>query len=137
MPDCCTLVLHRPASATLQTVPTQLGTLQPDEGATLQAVSQTTVLRAQYVSPTLVTSPPVYQVYPESQVAYATRVDFDDVNNLIYKGEAIPGSAESAAVWRIRRLSFVGADEDVVEEWAEGTASFDKVWDDRLSLSYS
>lgn len=137
MSDCCTLVLHQPEAATLQAVPAALGALQTEEGTTLQVTSQTTVLRAQYVLPTLVASPPVYQVYPESLVAYATRVDFDDVNNLIYKGEAVPGSDQADSVWRVRRLSFVGADEDVVEEWAGGTASFDKVWDDRLTLTYS
>lgn len=64
---------------------------------------------------------------------YAKRTDFvgDDV---IYKGEAEPGSSENDAVWRISKITFV--DEDATEQWAEGTASFDKVWSSRLSYNY-
>lgn len=64
---------------------------------------------------------------------YAKRTDFvgDDV---IYKGEAEPGSSESDAVWRISKITFV--DEDATEQWAEGNASFDKVWSSRLGYNY-
>lgn len=76
------------------------------------------------------------QAVPEDLVAYAKRVDFEG-DTTIYKGEADPGTAESTAAWRIRRITFVGADEDVVEEWGEGTGSFVHAWDDRATLSYS
>ena len=64
---------------------------------------------------------------------YAKRTDFvgDDV---IYKGEAEPGSSESDAVWRISKITFV--DEDATEQWAEGNANFDKSWSSRLSYNY-
>ena len=64
---------------------------------------------------------------------YAKRTDFvgDDV---IYKGEAEPGSSESDAVWRISKITFV--DEDATEQWAEGSASFDKMWSSRLNYNY-
>lgn len=64
---------------------------------------------------------------------YAKRTDFvgDDV---IYKGEAEPGSSENDAVWRISKITFV--DEDATEQWAEGNASFDKMWSSRLSYNY-
>ena len=64
---------------------------------------------------------------------YAKRTDFvgDDV---IYKGEAEPGSSESDAVWRISKITFV--DEDATEQWAEGNASFDKMWSSRLGYNY-
>lgn len=65
---------------------------------------------------------------------YARRVDFVG-DTVIYRGEADPGSSESSAVWRIRRITFVG--EDVVEEWAGGEDTFDKVWTSRLALSYN
>lgn len=67
-------------------------------------------------------------------VPYTKRTDFvgDDV---VYKGEAAPGSAEGAAVWRISKITFVG--EDIDEKWAGGTADFDKIWTDHLSLIYS
>ena len=64
---------------------------------------------------------------------YAKRTDFvgDDV---IYKGEAEPGSSENDAVWRISKITFV--DEDATEQWAEGNASFDKMWSSRLGYNY-
>ena len=74
-------------------------------------------------------------ILPEEEQMYAKRVDFVN-DTLLYRGEASPGSLESAASWRVRRIQFVGADEDVVEEWADGAATFTQVWDNRASLSY-
>ena len=64
---------------------------------------------------------------------YAKRTDFvgDDV---IYKGEAEPGSSENDPVWRISKITFVG--EDAAEQWGEGNANFDKAWSSRLSYNY-
>lgn len=60
----------------------------------------------------------------------------DDVGaGITYIGEANPSSAESAAVWRIKRLDETGPDLDIL--WADGNASFDNVWSDRAILSYS
>lgn len=75
-------------------------------------------------------------VDPEAEMAYAKRTDFIS-DNLIYRGEAVPGTATSASAWRIHRLILAEVDGDVTEEWAGGNALFDKVWDDRLTLSYS
>ena len=66
---------------------------------------------------------------------YATRTDFASTT-IAYVGEAIPGTLDSSASWRIKRLT-LGLDDDVVTEWAGGNANFDKVWNDRASLSYS
>lgn len=58
----------------------------------------------------------------------------------IYIGEADPGTATSSALWRIKRIEVVidvGGREDLSTLWADGNASFDNIWDDRLSLSYS
>jgi hypothetical protein len=71
----------------------------------------------------------------ENEMAYSRRTDFIS-DNLIYRGEATPGSNAAAAVWRIRRL-VTAEDGDIAEEWASGNASFDKVWNDRLALAYS
>ena len=72
---------------------------------------------------------------PEEEMVYTSRVDFID-DYLLYKGEAVPGSAASAAAWRIKRIT-IGIDGDITEEWAGGNANFDKVWNNRLALSYS
>lgn len=71
----------------------------------------------------------------EDDIMYSKRVDFVG-SSQIYRGEAAVGSSNSSSVWRIRRIT-IGVDGDVTEEWAGGTALFDKVWDNRAVLSYS
>lgn len=70
----------------------------------------------------------------EDDIMYAKRIDFIS-DNEFYRGEAVVGSSESSPVWRIRRVTIVN--NDVTELWAGGTANFDKVWANRLSISYS
>lgn len=63
-------------------------------------------------------------------------VKVDQSNPLeIYIGDALPGSATSAAVWRIKRVVTSGLARAV--EFADGNTNFDNVWDNRVSLSYS
>jgi len=71
---------------------------------------------------------------PEDEIMYSKRVDFID-DSLLYRGEAVPGSSESASVWRIRKI-VIGIDNDVSETWADGNDNFDKSWLDRESLIY-
>ena len=53
---------------------------------------------------------------------------------ILYLGEALPGTAITAADWRITRFdTTVG----VLQTWADGDSIFDNVWADRASLSYS
>jgi len=64
----------------------------------------------------------------------------DEVNpgKLTYVGEATPGTATSAASWRIYRLDESGGgDEELIKLYANSSTSFDQVWDDRLSLTYN
>jgi len=63
---------------------------------------------------------------------YDRLVDVD--GNCTYVGEAEPGSAQSGSVWRIKRITETGEDLEIV--WANGSAEFDKVWNDRASYSY-
>lgn len=67
------------------------------------------------------------------EMKYSKRVDFVGTDT-IYKGEAEPGSSEDDEVWRISKITFV--DEDATEQWAEGNASFDKMWSSRLGYNY-
>lgn len=71
----------------------------------------------------------------EDEMMYAKRVDFI-TELLLYRGEALPGTGDAGATWRIRRIT-IGTDDDVTEEWADGNADFDNVWSDRLTLTYS
>ena len=62
-------------------------------------------------------------------VQYSVRMD--EVGTDLYVGEALPNSGTGLSVWRIKKVTDNGA------LWADGTASFTKIWDDRLSYSYS
>jgi hypothetical protein len=57
------------------------------------------------------------------------------VGTLKYIGEAQPGTTKSAAKWRIKLVDLT--DDDIEIVWADGTATFTKVWDDRLSYDYT
>ena len=59
----------------------------------------------------------------------------DTVGDVDYVGEATIGSTTSAAVWRIKKVDNTGG--DLILQWADGNASFDNIWDNRLSLTYS
>ena len=74
---------------------------------------------------------PVSGSVSTSSAAYALR--YDEGATYTYIGEAAAGSAESSAVWRIKRLT--NASNAIV--WADGNTGFDNVWDDRASLSFS
>jgi hypothetical protein len=78
---------------------------------------------------------PVEPVDPEEVVAYAKRVDFI-TDLLLYRGEADPGTTDGQALWRVRRIT-IGTDNDVTEEWANGSAEYVHVWDSRLAYPYS
>lgn len=71
----------------------------------------------------------------EEESVYAKRVDFVS-DTLIYRGESAVGTANAQPLWRICRIT-IGSDDDVTEEWAGGTAAFDKAWTDRAALGYS
>lgn len=75
------------------------------------------------------------QVVEDSSMPYAKRIDFIDNDNF-YRAEAVPGALDSAAAWRISKVA-IAPDGDTTTLWASGNASFDKVWDDHLTLGYS
>ena len=58
-------------------------------------------------------------------------------SNLVeYQGWARPGTAKTAARWKICKLTYSGNFVTDIQ-WADGTASFTKVWNDRATYSYS
>ena len=62
-------------------------------------------------------------------------IKIDEVSaTTTYVGEAGPGRATSAAVWRIRKIDISGT--VTTESYADKSTDFNKVWDDRLSYSY-
>ena len=60
----------------------------------------------------------------------------DTVGDIKYIGQADPGSSQSDPVWRIKRITFL-ADGDIETMWANGASNFDRVWDSRLTETYS
>jgi hypothetical protein len=63
-------------------------------------------------------------------------IRLDDVGGGVqYIGEADPGTTTSSALWRIKRLTEVGSELEIL--WADGDTFFDNIWDSRLGLSYS
>lgn len=76
---------------------------------------------------------------PSSKAPYTaevTRVDYDGSNNPIYIGKAAPGTATSAASWAVQKITYSGSNPTTVQ-WADGNTTYDNVWDNRASLSYS
>lgn len=65
---------------------------------------------------------------------YAVRYD-EISSSTAYRGEATAGATDSSALWRIQKIVIVN--DDVTITWAGGDVNFDKVWDNRLSYTYS
>ncbi len=54
-----------------------------------------------------------------------------------YVGEAAPGSAQGALVWRIKKITYDGNNNPTDVQWAGGGGTFTKEWDERAGYSYS
>jgi hypothetical protein len=81
----------------------------------------------------------VVEVTEVEQVPDRTTLLDDVGGGVTYVGKAAPGSATSEAVWQIQKITegqLFDTGDDLKVEWAGSNANFDKVWDDRLGLSY-
>lgn len=58
-----------------------------------------------------------------------------DPPTFAYLCEAQPGALTADPVWRVQKLTF-DVDGGVRTQWASGTAAFDKIADNRASLTY-
>ena len=56
--------------------------------------------------------------------------------NPVYIGWAAPGSATSASQWKIQKLTYDANNKLITKKWADKSARFNKVWDDRASYTY-
>lgn len=63
-------------------------------------------------------------------------IAYNGSNLTEYIGYAIPGSAKSAPVWLIKKLTYSGS---LVTDitFANGVIAFNQIWDNRASLSFS
>ena len=65
---------------------------------------------------------------------YTLRID-EASSTVIYVGEAPLNSTEGASVWRIRKIESLGP--QIIIKWADGNQSFDNIWTNHTSLTYS
>jgi len=68
-------------------------------------------------------------------VKYAKQLDRIS-DTVFYFGEADPGTSLASGVWRIQLVT-TQADGDLSVQWADGTAGFTKIWNDRAGYTYS
>jgi len=77
------------------------------------------------------------EIFAEFQASnepmYSRLIDVD--GDTTYIGEALPGTALSSSTWRIKRI--VNDNGDTTIMWAEGSADFGFVWNDRLTYTYN
>jgi hypothetical protein len=67
---------------------------------------------------------------------YTTLFDYDVNGNLVYIGIAPAGTATSSPNWFIKQLNYTSGSLVSILT-ANGQITFDKVWDNRASYSYS
>lgn len=67
-------------------------------------------------------------------------IRIDEVSDLVtYVGYGAPGESESAANWKIKRITATNASgfAGVIKiEWADGNLKYDNIWANRASLIY-
>lgn len=63
------------------------------------------------------------------------RLDYVDSLHF-YLGEAVPGSLDTAPVWRICYVA-MSSTGNLTMTWADGNSNFDNVWSNRAALTYS
>ncbi len=78
----------------------------------------------------------VFGNFPAAPKQGAVSLDFDGNGNLIYIGLAIPGTPQYIPAWQIRKLTYDGSGNLLTITWADGSRSFNYVWDNRASLTY-
>lgn len=57
-------------------------------------------------------------------------------SNVEYIGEARPGTSPGSSAWRIRKITYDGSNNPLLESWAGASDAFDKAWNVRGSYTY-
>lgn len=87
-----------------------------------------------------VTYPEPYGIPYLTPAGHIMNVSYGPGEEPQYFGEAMPGTANDEASWRIYRYEYetIAGDLEVVGiRFANGDTNFDKVWDDREDYEYS
>lgn len=70
------------------------------------------------------------------EIQYKQRLAYSGTN-VEHIGEALPGTSEATASWRIKRLTYDGSNNVIAIDWADGVATFSKVWNDGVGTDYT
>lgn len=68
---------------------------------------------------------------------YSAELDYVGGSNLIYFGQASPGTGTGTAGWQLRKLTYDGSNNLTSMLFADGSNAFSKVWTNRASYTYS
>ena len=70
---------------------------------------------------------------------YSAKYDYDASGNIIYAGYCAMGSIAStgSAIWLIIKYTYDVSNNLTDKAFADGNISFDNIWDNRVSLTYS
>ncbi|MBF0423178.1 MAG: hypothetical protein HQL73_09325, partial [Magnetococcales bacterium] len=61
---------------------------------------------------------------------------FDGTGNVVFRGLAAPDATEDAPAWRIMKIGYDGSGNPVSGSFAQGDATFSKVWAQRATYIY-
>lgn len=102
----------------------------------LKSIDTASRLKPQFPTTVKVTNPDGTAIgtFSNEETYTAVRLDDTTTANVTYIGKAATGSSAASAVWQIAKLD---TSSGLIKTWADGDASFNNVWNDRASLSYS
>jgi len=106
----------------------------------LAAIMANMVIELLRPTPVAAVAPEAYGILYLTPAGHIMNVSYGEGDEPVYFGEAIPGTLNSDAGWRIYRYEYatIEGDLEVVGiRFAEGNTNFDKVWDDREDYEYS
>jgi len=73
----------------------------------------------------------------EEKGLYTTAIEYDASGNAVYVGEAVAGTLQSQALWRIKKITYDASNNATDVKWADGVTTLTKEWDERASYTYS
>ena len=73
----------------------------------------------------------------ETDIQLIISIEYDSDDDPIYIGEAAPSTIKSSSLWRIRKITYDASKNITDIQYADGTQTFTKVWNDRATYSYS
>jgi len=70
-------------------------------------------------------------------VELITTVEYDTDDDPVYVGKSAPSSSKSDPVWQIKKITYDASKNPIDIQYADGTQTLSKVWDNRTTYSYS